>query len=79
VRRPWRPGSTERQATERAAAPQIWLRRGRPSGSGRAMIRLNEPAPDFSGTTTSGEEFRLSAHRGGPLVLFFFPKAFTPG
>ena len=43
------------------------------------MIRLNKPAPDFSGVTSRGETFRLSAHRGRIVVLFFFPKAFTPG
>jgi peroxiredoxin len=37
------------------------------------------PAPDFSAVTTTGQTFSLSANRGKVVVLFFFPKAFTPG
>ncbi|MHB8878034.1 MAG: peroxiredoxin [Myxococcaceae bacterium] len=43
------------------------------------MVKLGDPAPDFAGTTTVGEPFLLSALRGRPVVLYFFPKAFTPG
>ena len=52
---------------------------GREPCNDAPVIRLNEPAPDFSGMTTGGERFRLSQHRGHIVVLFFFPKAFTPG
>ncbi len=34
--------------------------------------------PDFTLAGTGGE-FRLSAHRGHPLVLYFYPKDATPG
>jgi peroxiredoxin Q/BCP len=34
--------------------------------------------PDFSLPATSGD-FTLSAHRGKPLVLYFYPKDSTPG
>lgn len=43
------------------------------------MITLNAPAPEFAAKTTRGDEFRLSDHRGKIVVLYFFPKAFTPG
>jgi peroxiredoxin Q/BCP len=43
------------------------------------MINLGAPAPDFTATTTQGTSFRLSDHRGKIVVLYFFPKAFTPG
>jgi thioredoxin-dependent peroxiredoxin len=43
------------------------------------MINLGEQAPDFEALTTRGENFRLSDQRGHPVVLYFFPKAFTPG
>lgn len=43
------------------------------------MIQLNAPAPDFSAITVSGTELRLRDLRGKFVVLFFFPKAFTPG
>lgn len=43
------------------------------------MIQLNQPAPAFDATTASGEPISLAALRGKFVVLFFFPKAFTPG
>jgi peroxiredoxin Q/BCP len=36
-------------------------------------------APDFSVFSTEGRLVRLDDHRGRWLVLFFYPKAFTPG
>lgn len=35
--------------------------------------------PDFSAPMTSGKTFRLSAHRGRKVVLYFYPKDNTPG
>ena len=35
--------------------------------------------PDFSASATSGTTFTLSAHRGHPVVLYFYPKDNTPG
>ncbi len=40
---------------------------------------LDEPAPDFELPATGGKTFRLSAARGKPLVLYFYPKDNTPG
>lgn len=36
-------------------------------------------APPISATTTTGEPFDLAAHRGEYVVVYFFPRAFTPG
>ena len=38
-----------------------------------------DPAPDFALTSDSGEVVRLSALRGKPVVLYFYPKDDTPG
>jgi len=35
--------------------------------------------PDFSLPATSATTFRLSALRGNPLVIYFYPKDSTPG
>ena len=35
--------------------------------------------PDFSLPATGDREFTLSAHRGHPVVLYFYPKDSTPG
>ncbi len=35
--------------------------------------------PDFSLPATGGKAFQLSAQRGQPLVIYFYPKDNTPG
>ncbi len=44
-----------------------------------AQITEGAQAPEIRLKTHTGEEFLLSAHRGKPVVLFFYPKADTPG
>lgn len=43
------------------------------------MIEQGEQAPDFELPDQNGETVRLSALRGRPVVLYFYPKAGTPG
>ncbi|MFZ5469256.1 MAG: peroxiredoxin [Myxococcota bacterium] len=43
------------------------------------MVKVGEPAPDFEAVASNGTTVRLSALRGRHVVLYFFPKAFTPG
>ncbi len=38
------------------------------------MIRVGDPAPDFSLLDGSGRKISLSALKGRPVVLFFYPK-----
>ncbi len=44
------------------------------------MIREGEPAPTFRATIQDGSETSLSDWLArGPVVLYFYPKDFTPG
>lgn len=43
------------------------------------MIDAGQPAPDFEAPDQDGRSFRLSSLKGSPVVLFFYPKADTPG
>lgn len=43
------------------------------------MIEEGQPAPDFELTSDTGETVKLSALRGKPVVLYFYPKDDTPG
>jgi peroxiredoxin Q/BCP len=43
------------------------------------MIGPGAPAPDFELPDQDGEPVRLSALRGRTVVLYFYPKADTPG
>lgn len=43
------------------------------------MPAPGEPAPDFDAPTHDGNRLKLSALRGHPVVLYFYPAADTPG
>jgi peroxiredoxin len=43
------------------------------------MLKIGDPLPDFEALATDGCSVRTAALKGKPVVLFFFPKAFTPG
>jgi peroxiredoxin Q/BCP len=43
------------------------------------MVEEGAPAPDFELATDTGEHVKLSALRGKPVVLYFYPKDDTPG
>ncbi len=42
-------------------------------------LQEGDPAPDFDLPATAGRRVSLGAMRGRPLVLYFYPKADTPG
>lgn len=43
------------------------------------MLQEGRKAPDFTLKADDGTDVSLSALRGKPVVLFFYPKADTPG
>ena len=43
------------------------------------MLETGTIAPDFTLPNQDGEEVTLSSLRGKPVVLYFYPKADTPG
>ncbi|MFW9913461.1 MAG: peroxiredoxin [Candidatus Thorarchaeota archaeon] len=43
------------------------------------MIKIGDKAPDFKTKTESGDEFKLSAHKGKKVFLYFYPKDNTTG
>lgn len=49
--------------------------------AGKPPLKLGEgdPAPDFTAPVGGGGTVTLSALRGRPVVLFFYPKDSTPG
>jgi peroxiredoxin Q/BCP len=42
------------------------------------MLKQGDQAPEFDATDCQGRRVTLSGLRGRKVVLFFFPKAFTP-
>lgn len=45
----------------------------------RPLLSVGSAAPDFELESHTGERVRLSALRGKRIVLWFYPKADTPG
>jgi peroxiredoxin len=43
------------------------------------MVKVGDPAPSFTARSTSGETVSLASLTGRPVVIYFFPKAFTMG
>ncbi|MFX1484857.1 MAG: peroxiredoxin [Promethearchaeota archaeon] len=43
------------------------------------MLQIGDVAPDFETEDDTGKKFRLSDHKGSKIVLYFYPKDFTPG
>ncbi len=43
------------------------------------MLSVGESAPDFDALDHRGERVHLSSLRGKKVVLWFFPRANTPG
>jgi peroxiredoxin Q/BCP len=50
----------------------------RPDG-GRGPLPVGAPAPEIVAVDLGGHEVRLSAQRGHPAVVYFYPKDGTPG
>ena len=42
-------------------------------------LKIGEKAPDFKGIDQNGKEINLTDFKGKKVVLFFYPKASTPG
>ncbi len=42
-------------------------------------LKIGDKAPSFSGVSQDGENISLSDFKGKKLVLFFYPRANTPG
>lgn len=66
------PPSAASTPTRSAAVPPP----GRKAGT---MPSVGEPAPDFRVRDHTGTERTLAEFRGRRVVLWFFPKADTPG
>jgi peroxiredoxin len=49
------------------------------SGRGGQMLKVGDPAPDFEVTDHRGGRVKLSDFRGKKVLLWFYPKASTPG
>jgi peroxiredoxin Q/BCP len=43
------------------------------------MVEVGDAAPEFEGPSSLGGRFKLSDHKGHPVVVYFYPAASTSG
>ena len=43
------------------------------------MLKPGDPAPEFTATSYDGRDVNLADLRGKKVLLYFYPKADTPG
>jgi peroxiredoxin Q/BCP len=43
------------------------------------MVEVGDAAPEIDGPSSLGGRFKLSEHKGHPVVVYFYPAASTPG
>ena len=49
------------------------------AADGRAALAAGSVAPGFEAPSTGGDTVKLTALQGKWVVLYFYPRAFTPG
>jgi cytochrome oxidase Cu insertion factor (SCO1/SenC/PrrC family) len=49
------------------------------NSSGEIPMHINDKAPDFTLQDENGKEIALNDLRGKTVVLYFYPRANTPG
>src|SRR5579885_391772 len=68
-----------RAACRSTGAPPGAGRHNTASGEGEMSVSVGEPAPDFTLPTDGNGSVTLSALRGKPVVLYFYPEDDTSG
>jgi peroxiredoxin Q/BCP len=69
---PAAPEKSEKSAPAASGTPPA------PATAAAMPVEGQEP-PDFEAVATDGKTYKLSALKGKPAVVYFFPKADTPG
>lgn len=67
-------GAATAPATGAATAPAT-----APATASAEEIAVGKPAPDFTAKAHDGTDVKLSALKGKPVVLYFYPRDETPG
>lgn len=58
---------------------RFWISHLSLTGGRCIMLKVGDTAPDFTLMTNEGQPLSLSSLRGRKVLLWFYPKADTPG
>ena len=73
--------STPRLPSSVPSAPSSrWIfAGGSATWAAMALLKVGDAAPEFTATAHDGRTVRLADYKGKNVVLWFYPKADTPG
>tara|TARA_B100001750_G_C15089747_1_gene390076 strand:- start:39 stop:170 length:132 start_codon:yes stop_codon:yes gene_type:complete len=43
------------------------------------LLKIGQKAPDFTLSDANGKNVSLSSYKGNKVIIWFYPKASTPG
>ena len=67
------------RAIRRAGASRAGAAAAEEYAISETVLKVGDPAPDFTARTDKGETVHLSDYRGKRVVIYFYPKDDTPG
>jgi peroxiredoxin Q/BCP len=73
------PAGSESAAAPVAAPMPASAPTGTTSMTATTDLAVGKPPPDFTAKDQAGKELKLSALKGKPVVVYFYPKDETPG
>jgi peroxiredoxin Q/BCP len=74
-----KPAAKQAVVKKTSAKPPVATQIMAAKGAEPAWPRAGAKAPDFTAVAHDGSEVKLSAFKGRPVVLYFYPKDDTPG
>jgi peroxiredoxin Q/BCP len=79
AKQPSKPPAAKRPAAKKAAPRKPAAKKLAAKATEPAWPREGSKAPDFTAVAHDGSPVTLSAFKGRPVVLYFYPKDDTPG
>ena len=70
--------TVNKASVKRAAAP-VGKGKGAKAGGGAGKLKVGDKAPAFTLLDQAGAKHALAAHKGRKVLVYFYPKADTPG
>lgn len=68
-----------RKAPDSSTKPERVTAAAKPAAEPGKLLRVSDPAPEIEAVAHTGQNVKLSALRGHPVVVYFYPKDDTPG
>ncbi len=71
--------ATKKVATKKVATKKVATKKSVPAKTTPTLLAIGNQAPDFTLLNQDGKEVSLSSLKGQYVVVYFYPRAMTPG